>query len=297
MNIELAEVQDNSDIIESGAFYVSNGNRDFVFKVHYVSPYLAGDQGGFIAIPEVGSRVLVCQPTGENEWYYLGSTTKFGLGGAIADAGNAKKGRRVLADRKIYKARGLPQRVVWKTPKGNALILSDEYNSDYFDLKAELRTGSGKSIRLVDSPKVDCIIIENEHGDKIKISSTSNDATAPRSIELECKGTINIITRESSLNLQVIDGKELNIINNSSGSKRSGPNDPTPGNINIVSEQGDVNITTKSDTGSIFLDTKGANSHIVLKSKGQIDIKGDKGVYIDGNPGKTEIKGSEIHLN
>lgn len=295
MNIEIAEVKSNKDIMEMGIFYVSNKHNNIEFKVYYVSPYLAGDQGGFIAIPEVGSRVLICQPNGENEWYYLGTTSNFGMGGSLSNSNRSQ--HNPLPDTKTYKARGVPQRFVFKTPRGNALILSDEYNPDYFDLKAELRTASGKSIKIIDSPKVDCIIIENEHGDKIKISSTANDATAPRAIELECRGMINITSRESSLNLKVIDGKELNIINNSSGSKRAGANDPTPGNINITSETSDVNITVKSDTGSIFLESTGDNSHIALKSKGQIEIKGEKGVYIDGRPGQTIIKGAEIHLN
>lgn len=297
MNIQLAEVKSNADILQMGSFYVTNQFHESPLKVYYVSPYLNGTDSGLIAIPEVGARVLICQPQGETGWFYLGTTAAFGLGGSLANPNVIKKDRGALPDSKVYKATGVPQRFVWKTPNGNALILSDEGNPGYINSKVELKTGSGKSIKVIDSPKVDAIIIENEHGDRIKLSSTGNDATAPRSLEIECKGPINIVTRESSLTLQVIDGKELNIINQSTGSKRSGPNDPTPGNINITSEYNDVNVTVKSDTGTIYLESQGDNGHIVLKSKGQIDIEGEKGVNIVSSAANVNVKGTQIHLN
>ena len=297
MNIELAEVKSNADIFEMGTFYVTNKNNDLPFKVYYTTPYYAGRSGGFIAVPEVGSKVLICRPDGENSWYYLGSTLNFGLAQSMSDPAHTPKEKGVNPDNKMYRARGVPQRYVFKSPKGNALILSDEYNPDYFNVKAELRSAAGKALKLIDSPKVDCIILENEHGDRLKISSGGNDATSPRSIELECMGTVNIITKGSNMNLIVVDGKELNITNTSTGSKRANANDPTPGNINITSENSDINLTVKSDTGTIFMDAQGNNGHVVLQSKGQIDIIGEKGVNITANSGDTNIKGTKINLN
>ena len=297
MNIEIAEVQDNTDIYELGTFFVTNKNADFPIMVHYVTPYLAGKNGGFIAIPEVGSRVLICKPDDEEGWYYMGSIMGFGLGQALSDPANTLKDKGLNPDKKMYKARGVPQRYVFKSPKGNCLILSDEYEPGYFNVKTELRTPSGKSIKLIDSPQVDSIIIENEHGDKIKLSSKSNDATAPRSLDLDCQGQINITTRGSSLNLQVIDGKELNIVNTSTGSKRANANDPTPGIINLISENNDINLTVKADTGSIFLDAQGQNGHVVLKSKGDISIEGEKGVKITASNGNVDVQGTQINLN
>jgi hypothetical protein len=205
------------------------------------------------------------------------------------------KDRKPLCDKRVYSAKKIPQRLVFKSPRGNSLVLSDEHNAGYFNITAELKSGSGKGLKLIDSPFVDSVILENEHGDRVMITSKP-DAMGHNSINVEAKGSVNIISREGAINLQVVDGKEINITNTSTGSKRTGPNDPTPGNINITSQNNDVNVTVKSDTGAIYLQAKGDNGHIVLDSKGSVEVKGDKGVNIE-SAGDVKIKGSKIFLN
>ena len=297
MRIITAEVNNTISFFEDASFYVTSKENDSPFKVQYMTPYLGGRDAGFIAVPEIGTRVLICQPDGDEFWYYMGSTPNFGLGGAYATPETTVKDKHILPDHEeLYKARKMPQRYSFTSPKGNSLILSDSYNPDYFNAKAQLKSGTGKKLSLIDSPKEDCVILENEHGDKITISSTAQGSNAPRSITIECQGAINVISRESTMNLLVTDGKELNIINSSTGSKRSGSNDPTCGNVNITSNSGDINITTKSDTGSVFIDSEGSNAHISLNTPGGIDINADKGININSS-GKVIIQGQEIHLN
>lgn len=297
MNIELAEVKSNADIFKMGTFYVTTKNSENPFKVYYTTPYYAGANGGLIAVPEVGATVLICRPDGESSWYYLGSTLNFGLAQAMSSPENTIQDKGVNPDPRSYKARGVPQRYMFQSPRGNALVLSDEYNSEYFNTKVELKSSAGKSLKLIDSPLVDSIIITNEHGDGIKISTGSNGSSPARSIEIECLGAVNIVSKGSTMNLTVVDGKELNITNTSTGSKRANSSDPTPGNINITSEYNDINLTVKSDTGTIFMDAQGNNGHVVLQSKGQIDIIGEKGVNITAQSGDTNIKGTKINLN
>ncbi len=296
MKIQLAEVHDNKDFLEEGVFFAKNEQSTNAFKVYYVSPYYAGLNGGFIALPEIGSRILVCQPDNDPNWYFLGSTLNFGLAGGMSDPASLSKEKGVYPDKKITKATGNPQRYVFISPKGNALILSDEHNPNYFNISAELRSGAGKALKLIDSPLIDCIILGNEHGDRIKISTGGNDSTAPRSIEIETKGPVDIISKNSSINMKVIDGREINIINSSTGSKRSGASDSTPGNINIVSENNDINVKVQGDSSAIFLEAEGDNGHIILKSKGKVTIDGDKGVDIT-SAGNIVQKGSQIYLN
>jgi hypothetical protein len=294
MNVQIAEVHENADPVGIGIFYVKTNNRDSLLKVNYVSPYLNGGNSGFIAIPEIGARVLICKPDNDNEWYYLGTTSVPGLGNSLVK--NTDPNNTRLPDSRVYLASGRPQRYVFKSPLGNMLVLSDEKSESYYNVKAELKSPSGKGLKLIDSPNIDCVILENEHGDKIKITSKANEANAPRSIEIEAKGPVNIVSRDSALNLTVIDGKELNITNKSTGSKRSGPNDPTPGNINVVTDNGDVNILAKGSDSSVFIEAQGSSSRIVLKSKGSIDLSADGNVNIAAG-GDVKVTGSKIFLN
>ena len=148
------------------------------FYVNYSSPYSAGWEGGFVAIPELESEILIAQTDGkDSDWYYLGSI--FGpkeggdAGPAILEAREAK-----VPDKEIYRARQVPQRLLMQDPMGNKLVLSHAYNPKYFNVKAELQSSFGKVLSLVDSPKIDSILLKNEHGDGIKITSSKQEMSA-----------------------------------------------------------------------------------------------------------------------
>ena len=106
------------------------------------------------------------------------------------------------------------------------------------------------------------------------------------------------------MNFRIIDGREINIENQSTGSKRLSENDPLPGNINITSDNADVNVTTKGEGGDIHLTTEGPSGNLVLHSEdGVVQIHGAKGVEIAG-AGKdgsvvsdVVVQGANIHLN
>jgi len=289
MNIRVGTVKGNGDILQSGGISVESDSGDVIW-VKYTTPYLAGRSGGFIAIPEVGSQVLICRPDNSDDWFYLGSITSPQVGEALGggyETSPPRNKEETLFDPQIYKARGVPQRVVISSAKGNKLTMSDEYAQDYSNIYTKLESGNGKVLILADSPNangsadgVDAIILRNEKGDRVKISMSQNGSSAGRSIEIEAQGPINIISRESELKLHVVDGKEINILNESTGSKRIGANDPTPGNINITSKNADINVTTNSKNGVVRLEAKGTDGHIVLESQGTVQIHGEKGVAI-----------------
>lgn len=295
MDIRLAQVRNNADILQIGQFLANCGGNEVV-TVKYVTPYLADNYGGFIAIPEVGSDILICKPTDSNEWYYMGSILQPNVG-EVFNASRLKNPKGLLPDERLYKGRGRPNRQTFSSPKGNKLVLSDENSPDYGNIKAEIQSSLGKVISLNDSPGIDSIIIRDEEGNAmIKISSKANGSSAAKSIELECVGPVKIFSRESDIELTVVDGKEINILNKSSASKRAGPSDPTPGNINITSEKADINILAKDDTGMVRIQTDGNNSHIVLDSKGTVQIRGEKGISLVSN-GDIIQEGNTIQLN
>ena len=59
--ISLAEVGDVVDATRNGKFQAKIASLDNVLKpVYYVSPYASNSEGAFVAIPEVGTTILVC---------------------------------------------------------------------------------------------------------------------------------------------------------------------------------------------------------------------------------------------
>ena len=73
--IRKAEVRDRTDIGATGTFLakiscLGEGSQ----IINYVSPYGSGAKAGFVGVPELGASILVCKPSGSNEWYYMGST-------------------------------------------------------------------------------------------------------------------------------------------------------------------------------------------------------------------------------
>lgn len=304
MQVRLVQVVDNFDITQTGLLKVKDSTTGFKavqepYTVFYTTPYYALNEGGFIAIPEIGAMILICQPDNDKNWYYMNSvvTTYPGMG-KIADTGALLADRKVLHTEEIYKARLKPQAITISSPEGNEVNLKDAYNPLYFNSQAQLKSSAGKQIAAIDSPNIDSVIVRNEHDDYIKISSNANGSMGPRSIEGECQGNLRLTTREANMDLLVEDGRELNIHNTSTGSHRISANDTSPGNINVKTDWGDVNITVeKSKEGSVFITVKGENSHIVLDSAGSIEIVGKKGVNIKSEEGDVVIQGQTIQLN
>ena len=298
MNIKSCEVVETLDLTRTGQIWVRDSTLPSPFKVLYTTPYAGSNQGGFIAIPEIGSRVLVCKPEDDENWYYMCSVFAPNQANTMVNKENLLKDRDVLPDKdKIYKARARPTRLAIKSPLGHELSLDDSYNPRYSNKKIELKSSEGKIIQLNDSQEIDSIIIRNEHGDRIKITTKGTGVSEARSIEIECRGSIKFISRESEMDLTVIDGRNINILNQSTGSKRINSEDTNYGNINITSENKDINLNVKSDEGSVFITSEGENSHIVLESEGAIDMVAKKQINMVCPEGNININGVEIHLN
>src|SRR5689334_5799302 len=149
--IKLGTVESNYDILEQGKLYViiSEIDPEKGIEVQYSSPYLVGNKGGFIAIPEVGVPVLVCRPSGETKWYYI-STVVDSVARYAGVAGNKAQDNQdwIPEGHKSYMFTGHSQQLLFKTPKGNALRLSDIGNQDNNNVKIELESSLGKRVSL-----------------------------------------------------------------------------------------------------------------------------------------------------
>jgi hypothetical protein len=305
--IRMAEVRARFDPNQEGVFYagiegISDGAS---LMVNYVSPYGSAAKAGFIGVPEVGASILVCKPSGSNEWFYIGSTFL---------PEDKKQGEDTLTtppfsrvDSSINKVSGVPAKVILHGNNGQGLEISDEQDGETTNnIKTELTSSNGKKITLHDSPGIDAIKLDS--GNNASITLTQNPQNNPQksaaSIEVDCNGPQLHVSRQSDLEMKVLGGgRELNIQNNANGVawgnfQHANPINPC-GNVNIQSSYGDVNIMSKSPVISrvfietldpaggaqlIQLKTNGPTGTIVLKTAGTLAIDaGEVAIQSAGN--------------
>lgn len=303
--IRTAEVRDRTLLGEDGTFMarVSDlGDADQI--IYYVSPYGSAAKAGMIAVPEVGTPILVCRPTDSNHWYYLGATfapeyiprndeVQGGESSAFASSSKIKHPF-MRIDERMGKVSGVPNSIVLQGNHGQGLTISDERDGvTAFDVKTELRS-NGKKITLNDSQGIDSIKLDA--GNNASITLTQNPQDNPQkssaSIEVDSRGPQIHVSRESDLDMRVLGGgREINIQNSANGVPWGNYQHANPaipcGNVNVQSDHGDVNIMSKSpeisrvfietvdSTGQsqlIQLKTRGPSGAIVLKTNGTLAI-------------------------
>jgi len=333
-----ATVDDNADLLQQGAFSVTMPDKGPGNMVKYVSPYQSMD-AGFVMIPEVGTEVIIAEM--DDGYYYMGSV--YAPPPSVADLATEKapsllsrlfKEKTTMPDPDIYAGRGVPQQFVIKTPRGAMLKLSDLYNPEFFNCKAELRSATGKFLTIDDSPLSDSVKLMNQHGDGLTIygNMTDNATLGAQSLDMQCVGTHRLLSRSDSIIIRVDDGREIDILNTSTGTNQAnGSAKDKTGNINVESYLKDINLTVgrgpdaqgtttqpaapavPEGSGRVFIEGLGkesviqvdSNGRIIIHSSGDLEIRADKikmfgksGVDIKAGAGSVNIDGgSQVHLN
>lgn len=260
-------------------------------EVIYTSPFYTRDNGGFLAIPEVGSEILVHKDVGTGDFYYIST---------ILDTPNAisRKGKsdwKVLADKYVYTDRLKPQRQTFTDSFGNGIVISSRTLKDFISAKVDLNTAMGKRISLSDSPLSDMVLIRNEHGDGVVISSAASEVYAERSIERKSKGLQREVSYEGSISTVVVEGGDITLENFSTGANSAnGIDGPKSGNINLRSHNSDINIVTKGTSGRIFLNTPKAR--IQIEADGTVLIESSKDIQLKSAGSINMFAGEDITM-
>jgi hypothetical protein len=291
--IDIGIVVSNFDAeTETGKLSVKLEKFDTAVDVTYVSPFYFMNGGGVLAIPEVGSKVIVFTDANTDESYYLGT---------IIDApSNPEKGGAIgwtpIGKNRIYSEKGIPQKVMYTNQVGAGLSISRKFLPNYINAKVNLDSEKGKRISLSDSPNSDCILIRNEHGDGIVVTSQENDVHADRSIEVKSKGLQQYVSFQSAMNLYVIEGKDITLENFSTGanSNTTAAASGRFGNVNLKSHNADINITGKGSDSNIFITTPKARVEIKSDGSVLIDSQGDIRMQSLGN---IELKSTAGDIN
>ena len=262
-------VVSNYDESNTGKLIVKSESSQTNLEVTYVSPFYFPNGGGVLAIPEVGSKILMFSNDDDANIYYLGTVIDYPDNPMVG----GKTDWSPIGANRIYSEKNIPQKVMYTNQVGAGLTISRKFLPDYINTKVNLDSEKGKRISLSDSPKSDCVLIRNEHGDGIVITSKENDVHADRSIEVKSKGLQQYVSFQSAMNLYVIEGKDINVENFSTGanSNTTAAASGRFGNINLKSHNADINIVGKGSESNIFITTP----------KARVEIKADGSVLID----------------
>jgi hypothetical protein len=246
-------------------YYSAKLEDGSLIMVEHTSPYY-GRTSGFLSLPNKGDRILVTKTTDSsdsNTWYYISTIVTPGSG-KVFERGDVTDIPNKIND--VIGKLGMPQKVILESPKGNKIELSDDYDKSSSNMGIFLKTSGGKSIRLSDDNMP--IVLKTEQGPEQEIASISlqgspfpGSTRQSYSITLIAHNAVELRSLKGDVNINIVDGKEINIVNKSSGINGNHlvlPDgttiiDPTPGNINITSTKGDINITAGPTVEEVIL--------------------------------------------
>jgi len=302
--ISLAEVRSIVDPSRSGLFWAFVDADSEQVEVYYVSPYGSNDTGAFVAVPEVGTQILVCKPEGYSSWYYMGTTfsspeprTVVPLDSTSGEIEDMKLMPLERVDPEMYKARGAPMKYIFKSPAGGGITISDEYNPFFVNKNTTVHSSKNKIVQLHDAPSIDSIILDTGNGSRITLTDDpQNQSMAARSIQVESVGPQKYINKESQTDIVVHEaGRELQLLNIANGVPFEDDEEINAGNVNIQSRWKDVNVFTQAEEGRIFiecLNENGKNQQIVIETNGD----GTDGITIKTKGSINLAADSDINL-
>lgn len=305
-NIEKGSVTSNIDGHHRGRFqaeFREHGEREVI----YTSPMYRVNGGGILAIPSEGDIILASHDTTEDKWYYHST---------VVDVELLEEERRIpnfkeIPDSQSYSQDARPVKVKIQNQVGAGLDITRNNRPvpmtaiSYVNLVSE----RGKKVGLDDSPGVEAVVVQNQHGDGILVKGETDKYYAGRSINVKSKGPQSFHVAESYMNLKVQEGLDLTIENKSTGAMAQTPSvDHRPngklpckrwGGVYLRSENGDVSITANGDTGDPDNDSR----IFITTPKARIQILEDGSIAIDStasiklrSDGDLNMEGANINI-
>ena len=272
----------NKDLTRSGIFQVALVNYpDVQVDVTYTSPFYSIHQGGFFAIPPIDSEVIIIQDDELNEYFYLSTIVSepklTGVENKVKDP--------LINTRKIYTPNGSPKAITITNAKGAGLKISNYFSDSTEPIhnKVVLETPQGSKLSLEDNPNRKEILLRNESGDGITITSTPNSVHSAGSMEIKTRGSQRFYAGTGELRMTLTDGRDIYLENKSTGTNAQEKSQA--GNVNITSVHRDINITCDASqnnslySGKIFIHTSegvvqiSSGGGITIYAKGDLNLK------------------------
>ena len=290
-------------------------------NVKYVSPYGGGPAAAQIMIPEKNTQILYCLADNDddNNYYYLGSIIdpeydsvqeQAITGPLVAPNPNDATTIRPLVmphDDHDYAFNSQSTSYGIRTPRGNQMVIREglDLNRDHKGIY--LQSSKGHKIELSDSKNTSMLRLAGA-GERAGLEITGYDehimqGKSPHSVYLHASNNTDILATNGGLGLTVVDGKNIDIINTSTGSKTS----TLPpqfaaresGNINITTAAGDIRI--RSQGNGVFIDCLDNGdptttpASFQVRSNNKIHLYSDKGIDIKSG-GDVNIVGRNVNI-
>lgn len=226
-----------------------------------------------------------------------------------------------------YEADGVnPQVVTLQAPDKANITFKNQTRPDadegYQNIYAKLESSKGKYIKLIDSPNINAIKMSpmkpsDKGGQDVLTFAGDQPETGTISdgeFKIDTKGPINHISRGGGQEIRVQEGRNITLINNSSGKKAKDPNGRRPvksggeegpyqdvgnedwGCVRLVSKWNNIIIDAQSNDSVIYLKAPGPNSKVVVDTNGTVDVIAKKKITLS-SADKIELKAPRIHIN
>jgi len=231
-----------------------------VVPVVYCSPYGGwrtgeGPAGGFVAFPEVRSKILITKPNEAESWFYMSTVMDSNTNAMTDKEGEDERedksptsnigGEDYKGKNPIMAHKGVPQRMAFESVSGNGLIVSDSSNDEVLDFFTQLHTPTNKKVSLYDTDENDCIEMETQYHDRIKLTAEEVDTAGAQELHIETESNQNYHSETGKIWMEVTEGLDIDIINNSGGASKIPVSEEEFGNINLLSRNMDINLTTE----------------------------------------------------
>jgi len=218
----------------------------------------------------------------------------------------------------LYAGRGQPEVIGLEGTNGAAFRISDrQAGGDLQDNKIDVVSGKGKYLGLIDSPMIDAFVYMNEFthskGDILAFSSGDHPHSpwAQGEFKLRTHGPINQISTESNIKHEVVDGRNIEILNWSEGTKT--PIGTTAkhkqkhskigdfgneeyGCVHILSKDNNVTLTATGSDSVIRVIAPGSQSKVVVVTGGSVHVNAQKNINVKANKKITMDSNEEIEI-
>lgn len=270
---------------------VFEDDSDLIVDVIYTSPMYRVNGGGLMALPVEGDIILAAYEESSGKYYYHSTI----VDGERTDEIMLIPNFAPFSDGKAFDSEGRAVKVKYEDQSGTGLEIIRDFRPAPLSpiTSVNLKSEKGKKVGLDDSPGVEAVVVQNQHGDGIILKGDSDKLFSSRSIRTSTYGSQLLESRGSSMDMHVVDGLDITIENRSSGamgqtpSEEYWPNGKQPcrkwGGIYLRSDNGDVSIAANADTG----DPEADGRIFITTPKARIQILEDGTIAIDST---TSIK-------
>ena len=281
------------DVDRSGKFEVNISGRSIPSgsKINYVSPFYDPFRGGILALPAVGSEVIVAYDDALGEYYYFGTIvgkSKFSPGSDDSYVDD------IAGNNRAYNKENMPAAMSFTNSDGAGLKINNYLGGSYLPTVKSviLESTQGHRLELSDSPSRDQVALKNKNQEGITITGESNAVKDARCIDIKTLNSIRTRAVQGEVRVDLTHGRDITIKNGSDGqaggfetsSPLLGTYNPIPaGNLNLVTSYKDINIYTENTPNVI---SGKAGRVLISTPQGVIQLKsGSDGltIYSEGN--------------